>query len=216
MTTLEAEKFIDLELKSLWPDWKATSAQVRIWSGMLVSYAYDDAQWAAEQIWREGGNRRKSPAFDAFTGCVAKFRPAREQGTFKDSLWAVYCNEGPRKGTERSIFPRKMHLQDDREYMGKLCQEMVTAYKDLYGGEWIVIQREPKTIIDDELMGPEAKEKAEKMILDGPDTPGRQFLERHLAGKQKNVLKMIDEVAPAPDLAAERNRQTKTLDKVPF
>lgn len=225
MTAIEASDFIESVLKELWPDWNSTLRQVQNWSGMLLKYQYDDAKWAADSMWREGGSKRRSPDFKSFVVHAAKFLPKQARKEFVDSRWTVECIEGEKKGMKQKVFPHKMHLQDDEGYMDSLAQSVRTKCEQIYCGKWIVVKAS-KEIPDDGLRGEEAKAKAVENILAGPDTPGKRFLLRRRAEKKAAevaaALKTIDEVAPPVDVNEERNKQVNALlaadneEPVPF
>ncbi len=64
MNREERLRFIDHELKGLWPDWEPTDAELRLWMGILTDRPYDPARRALQDCFcgPAGNYRRPKPA----------------------------------------------------------------------------------------------------------------------------------------------------------
>ena len=53
MNRIEQERFVDRELKGLWPRWQPGDAELSVWAGELAPLAYDQARAAIRTCFRE-------------------------------------------------------------------------------------------------------------------------------------------------------------------
>jgi len=54
MEYTDKQRFIDTELKQLWPKWEWTEATLRVWYAVLNDYSLENAQSAIEQVYSSG------------------------------------------------------------------------------------------------------------------------------------------------------------------
>lgn len=190
MTREERLRFIDDELKGLWPQWEPTEAELRVWMGMLARPTYAVARTAAQQCFceRTGNYRRPMPApFVAKLKLLAPHAGNRTQpATDIETNTFVECLDPPAAkphlaGVRRPVYVLPTSRQSDPDYIRACAESMRRRFERLYGGHWITIRTEPAVPVDDGFRGPAALDKARACILAGPDTPGKRWLQSHLA-----------------------------------
>lgn len=153
MTRVERLRFIDEELKGLWPQWMPMEAEVRVWMGVLGRYSYDMARAAVQQVFcGEGSNyRRPLPArFLAKARLLAT--PARgcrgERGAHEDTNVFIRCVEPSSRnanlrGVERAVYVWPTFKQSDADYVRACADVMRRQFERLYGGHWITLVKNP-------------------------------------------------------------------------
>jgi len=188
MTKLEVERFVEEEVKGLWPQWDATDAELRVWMSSLMPFDYGPARVAAQACFREQTINSRRPILGRFLACLRALSPrARGPGAERSDLTTdvfVECYEPPADrphlaGARRPVYVMPASRQGDREYVRTCAASMAARFDRLYGGHWIVVCIPISQ--DDGLRGQPARQRAYGRIAAGPDTPGRRFLQNFLA-----------------------------------
>jgi hypothetical protein len=181
MTRDEQERFIDRELRGLWPQWDPTDAELRVWTADLAPLPYGLARTAAQTCFRRQATNYQRPVVARFLEQVRLLRKtattaARRTG---DPTTHVYieCLDPPADrpqlaGCRKPVFTAR---QDDPDHVRACAASMARQFGDLYGGHWITVTTRPRP--DDGLRGPAAAARASELILAGPDTRARRFVE---------------------------------------
>jgi hypothetical protein len=189
----EKLKFIDVELKGLWPEWDPTEAELRVWLGILGRYDYDVAQVAVQQYFSEqaGNYRRPKPA--KFVEKVRLILQRCSSGVRDSSptlTTNVYieCLEPPERnpnliGASLPVFVLPTSKQDDLDYVLACAETMRKRFEHLYSGKWITRQTNPPE--HSGLYGEAARQKSFEDILSGPDTKTKRWLQNYLDTEKK-------------------------------
>jgi hypothetical protein len=190
MTEVERLRFVDNELKGLWPQWEPTEAEIEVWMGVLARPTYAVARTAVQQCFREraGHYRRPMPApFVTRLKLLAPHAGSRTQPASDiETNTFIECLDPPVSdphlaGVRRPVCVLPTSRQSDPDHVHACAESMRQRFEHLYGGHWITIRTEPSATVDDGLRDPAALDKARANILAGPDTPGNRWLQRHLA-----------------------------------
>jgi len=186
VTREEQLRFIEKELRGLWPKWAPTDAEIRAWATDLASFDYDLARAAADACFRGQTVNYQRPVLGRFleqaralsrqTGTVVRQRPEPTTNVF------IECLEAPpgkshRVGTRTGVYVCPPSRQDDRDYVLARAECMRRKFEQLYGGRYITVTTKPA--IDDGLRGQPARQKAYENTRNGPDTPTKRGLQRH-------------------------------------
>lgn len=197
MNSTETDKFVDNVLGGLWPDWKPTEEEMRVWYGVMGRFDYDVAQLAAQQYFSDAGGNYKRPKPQ---GIVTKARVILDnrnvgQKTKNDPVMTtvfIECLEPPERnphleGKRKAVYAATDALQCDKDHVLRCAETMRLAFERLYGGKWITVQTKPP--INNGLRGEQARQKAFRDILEGPDTRTKRWLIRFLENEQNNENK---------------------------
>jgi len=185
MTREEQLRFIDEELKGLWPQWDPTDAEVRIWIADLASFDYGLARAAAQASFRRQAANYHRPVLARFLEQARALSAGATRGRrqLADPTTNVFveCLEPPPHrpclaGMRIAVFTTS---QDDPDHVRACAESLRTQCEPLYGGHWITVVTDPHA--DDGLRGEPARQNACRQILDGPETPGKRWLQGHLA-----------------------------------
>ncbi len=206
MTKLEVERFIEEEVKGLWPQWDATDAELRVWMSSLAPFDYGRARAAAMACFREQTVNSRRPILGRFLECLRVLSPrARGPGSERSDLTTdvfVECYEPPadrphRAGVRKPVYVTPASRQGDRQYVRTCGASMAARFDRLYGGRWIVVHAPLSQ--DDGLRGQPARQRAYGRIAAGPDTPGRRFLQNFLTRQSADpsLGTMLNAVADA-------------------
>lgn len=206
MTKLELERFIEEEVKGLWPQWAPEDAELRVWMSSLSPFDYGRACAAARAYFREQTVNSRRPILGRFLECLRALSPrARGSGSGRpDPTTDVFveCYEPPSDrahlaGVRRPVYVTPASRQDDRECVRTCAASMAARFARLYGGRWIVVHAPASQ--DDGLRGQPARQRAYGRIAAGPDTPGRRFLQNFLTRQltDPSLCAMLDAVADA-------------------
>ncbi len=206
MTKLEVERFVEEEVKGLYPQWDATDAELRVWMSSLMPFDYGPARVAAQACFREQTINSRRPILGRFLACLRALSPrARGPGAERSDLTTdvfVECYEPPADrphlaGARRPVYVMPASRQGDREYVRTCAASMAARFDRLYGGHWIVVCIPISQ--DDGLRGQPARQRAYGRIAAGPDTPGRRFLQNLLVGRltAPSLCAMLNAVADA-------------------
>jgi hypothetical protein len=176
----------------LWPDWDASDIQLTNWIQKLKNCEYRRAKGAVENVWRSEKIQHKRPPqgriFEAFGQCVDK--KAVKGKDVPDTTVFVQCIEPPAENPNRTdhkirVYPADLSKMNDLDYLRDCGHYMAERFEELSGGKWIVIIEKPKP--DSGLRGAQARDKAFKDILDGPDTKTKRWLQRYLDAKRRKT-----------------------------
>lgn len=188
MDRTEITKFIENELMGLWPEWIPTEAESRVWFGVLSRYDYDIAQMAAQQYFSETGGNYKRPKPKGIIEKVRNILHNQNIGEIEQSeiytTVFIECIEPPErnpnlKGKRKAVYAAEAEKQCDPDHVLACANTMCRRYEHLYGGSWITVQTNPPE--DSGLRGEQAKQKAFRDILKGPDTRTKRWLQNYLS-----------------------------------
>lgn len=215
----ETNSFIEKELMGLWPDWTPTEAESRVWFGELSRFDYDVAQIAAQQYFSDtGGNFRRPKPLGIIEKArvILQTRNVGRKYTKDPILTNVYieCIEAPERnpkleGKRKAVYAATDDLQCDKEHVLRCAETMRKAFERLYGGKWIIVQTKPTE--DSGLRGEQAKQKAFRDILSGPDTKTKRWLQKYLDKDNKPMPKRHKEQEQEPVLIG-----AVVEDEIPF
>lgn len=202
-------RFIDDELRGLWPEWGPSEAEIRLWMGILGPYDYGDARAALQQCFcgQAGNYRRPRPA--AFLAKAKALtwhsdRPGPEAPRELTTAVFIDCLEPPQHnlalaGARKGVFVRPLSKQNDLDYVRACAESMRKRFEQLYGGRWATVVTKPPA--DDGLLGEPARDEAYEAILNGPESPGKRWLRSLLAGRaatQSDVVPRAEPTDPLP------------------
>lgn len=188
MDSNETDKFIENELKQLWPDWKPSDAEMRVWFGVMARFDYDTARTAAQQYFTDtGGNYKRPKPAGIITKAqvIIQNRNVGQRTTKEPVLTNVYieCLEPPERnpkleGKRKAVYAATDALQSDPDHLLRCAETMRRKFEQLYGGKWITVQTKPPE--DNGLRGELARQKAIRDILQGEDTKTKRWLMTYL------------------------------------
>ncbi len=193
MTRHEQHRFIDQELKGLWPQWSPTDAEVRVWTALLSEYDYDAARSALLQCFCEQAGNYTRPRPAPFLARLRSLRVATPQARRPpqaDIQTRVFleCIEAPPWNVHLAqrrvgVYVLPAARLDDVEYVRRCAESMRRRFIPLYGGAWITVvgKARPARPSIPPCARAESRRQACAQILAGPETPGRRWLERYLA-----------------------------------
>jgi len=188
MLRAEKIKFMDDELKGLWPDWKPTEAETRVWFGVLEKYDYEVARNAAQKYFLDtGGNfRRPKPGgFIAKASVISQGKTGKKnESDVPQTNVFISCIEAPEHHPNMTdhkipVFPEDLSRIGDPDYVRSCAHGLAEKFRQLYEGHWIVVVGKTENH-DSGLRGKAARDKAFRDILDGPCTKTRLWLQKYL------------------------------------
>ena len=212
MVESEVREFVQEILVGLWPHWKPTNAEIGLWVRELEPYSWSDAKDKAELYHTQGGSKHRRPNLSELLTITGSRH--KEQFNVNTCIY-VECCEHPdvrRAGLRYGVFTPSNYTHEQQMTAAENLREQIIARE---GGEWLTRRVAP--VGDDGLSGDAAKQRAEELILAGPDTPGKRFLQS-LTGEltldaMRAVLKTVDdEIRPKN----ENQKRTTELDEIPF
>ena len=219
MDRAEVTKYIETELKGLWPDWNPTEAEMRVWFGVLAPFNYDVAQIAAQQYFSDTGGNFKRPKPNGIitkARVILQTRNVGRQNAKEPILTTVYieCLKPPERnpkleGKRKAVYAATDELQCDTDHVLRCAETMRREYERLYGGQWITVQTKPAE--DNGLRGEQAKQKAFRDILNGPDTKTKRWLQKYLSKDEKPMPERHKEQEQEPILIGAAME-----DNIPF
>ncbi len=183
MTRLEVQRFIDEEVKGLYPQWEATDAELRVWMSRLAPFEHEQARAAIQACFSEQGANYHRPVLGKFLerawSLSRRVRsPEAPSGDLTTNVF-VECFTPPADkphlaGARKPVYVTPASKQSDTEYVQECAESMRLKFAPLYGGHWITRVTTPT--VDDGLRGAPARARAYEQILANPDTPGYRFL----------------------------------------
>jgi len=190
MIQSELHRFIDEEVKGLYPQWEPTDAELRAWMSHLGSLDWGRARAAVQACFSEQGTNYRRPVLGRFLE-YARSLSRRQKGAEvpSDDLTTnvfVECFIPPPDrphlaGARKGVYVAPRSKQSDAEYVQACVEPMRVRFGQLPGGHWITLVAHPRA--DDGLLGDPARQRACESILAGDDTPGRRFLQDLLSRK---------------------------------
>jgi len=196
MTREERLRFIDEELKGLWPQWEPREAEIRVWMNVLAGLDPAAAREALQQCFcAEAGNYRrpKPAALRSRVRVLCRNAADYRQRPLREPTTNVYieCRVPPAHrpnlaGARTGVFVRPLSRQSDPDYLWSCAEAMRKQFEQLYGGQWIAVRTRPTNHRDDpghhddDLQGAPGRQKAHQAILTGPETPAKQWLQTRL------------------------------------
>lgn len=153
MTRLEQIQFIDHELKGLWPGWKPTEAEVRIWLTDLAAFDYAIARTAAQGCFREQAANYQRPVLRKFLDKARSLSqrthrcPSSESHDPPATIF-IECSDPPAAkphlaGVRKPVYVRPASRRSDPDYVLACAEHMRTQFEHLYGGRWIAVRPTP-------------------------------------------------------------------------
>ncbi|MBN2132804.1 MAG: hypothetical protein JW741_25110 [Sedimentisphaerales bacterium] len=164
MTREQRLRFIDEELKGLWPQWEPSEAEIRLWMNLLAGFDFVAARQALHQCFcTEAGNYRR-PRPGPFLAraralCLGanncRRRPPRDLTT---NVY-IECRVAPADrphvtGWRMGVYVLPRHRQSEPDYVWACAQEMRKRCQQIYGGQWIAARDHTPEPRDDNLHGP--------------------------------------------------------------
>jgi len=184
MTYEERLRFIDREIKGLWPQWEPTDAELRVWMSCLEPLDYGAARAAAQACFAEQTVNYHRPVLGKFLDRVRALsrRAAGPAPTPQGPTTEVFleCLEAPPDrphlvGVHKAVSVPAAAQDRDPDHLRASVEPLRVRFEQLYGGHWIVVVAAAHS--DDGLCGPDARDRAYDLILAGSDTPGRRYLQ---------------------------------------
>lgn len=187
MNTTETDRFVSNVLGGLWPDWTPTDEEMRVWYGVMSHYDYETARTATQQYFSDSGGNYKRPKP---AGIIAKAKVLIQNANLgrqesKEILTNVFieCLDPPErnpklKNKRKAVYAISDILQRDHDHVLRCADTMRRKFEQLYGGHWITVQTKPPE--DNGLRGEQARQKAMRDIMNGPDTKTKRWLTKYL------------------------------------
>ncbi len=214
MNRLEQERFIEKEIKGLWPQWEATDAELRLWMSELAAFDYSLARTAAQACFAEQTVNYHRLVLGKFVERARALsrRTSRPQPQSCDRTTNVFVEcfiPPPDKphlaGVRKPVYVTPRSRQSDSEHVQACAESMRGKFAQLYGGRWITVVTKPHP--DDGLRGEPARRRAYERILAGPDTPARRCLQDLLARR----VTLSEHIAAAWDAVTPCNGSGRTF-----
>ncbi|MEN6428325.1 MAG: hypothetical protein ABFE13_23490 [Phycisphaerales bacterium] len=152
----EQMQFINRELKGLWPQWKPTEAEVRVWLADLAAFDYAVARAAVQACFREQAANYHRPVLGKFLDKARSLSQrvnGRPQPESRDVTATVFieCHEPPAgrphlTSVRKPVYVRPASRQSDPDYVLACAEHMRTEFERLYGGHWIAIRTDRASI----------------------------------------------------------------------
>lgn len=153
MNRQEQLQFIDREIKGLWPQWRPTEAEIRVWMSDLAALDYAIARTAAQACFRQQAANYNRPILGKFLAKARAFARtvARDpQRNVQDVPPTVFieCHEPPTgkphlAGLRKPVYVLPTSRQTDPDYVLACAEHMRTQFEQLYGGHWITVRTRP-------------------------------------------------------------------------
>jgi len=221
MTRGEQMRFIDEELKGLWPQWRPTEAEIRIWMGALAGPDYATARTALDRCFCEHAGNYSKPKPAPFLAKLRSLGPTstnarRRAPADVQTCVFIECLEAPPWNVHLAhqragVYVCPIERQDDLDYVRVCAEPMRKRVEQLYGGHWITAVEKPRPAkqSNEPFDREQNRHDAYAQILAGPDTPGRRWLEQHLAQGDRR-----DDTEPAT-LTSDASRLGEQMDPLP-
>lgn len=145
----ERTRFIDEDLRGLWPQWDATDAELRVWATELAAFDYNLARRAVQAYYTEQMVHAHRPLLGRFLAQarVLSGPAARGRRGPSDITTDVFleCIEPPEAkphlaGVRKPVYVWPRSKQSDPDYVSACAESMRKHFNRLYGGHWIVIR----------------------------------------------------------------------------
>jgi hypothetical protein len=138
----EAQKFIDEEMRSRWPHWESTPAQITDWVSWLMPYGWDAAKSAMRRYisdakyGREPDPGRLMATLRAYAPAVGDTRNDEgDPAVTLHRMWIVYMGGG--KGTlQPGYFTAAPSTPERRAELVKRLKSVYTGDE----GEWLIME----------------------------------------------------------------------------
>ncbi len=146
----ERLRFIEEELRGLWPQWDPTEAELRVWMGVLGDYEYGVSRTALQQCFCGPAGHYGRPRPVGFLERVKALRgPTRPSVALRADEMAprIYleCIEAPpdkphRLGKRKPLFVPPAAWRHGEDGILACAQATAAAFDHLYGGHWIPVR----------------------------------------------------------------------------
>lgn len=149
MNATERTRFVNEDLKGLWPQWQPTDAELRVWMAELATLDYGLARRAAQACFAELTVNTHRPVLGRF---LAKARALAQPSAGQDrrtrdvpeTTVFLECLQPPRDkphlaGVRKPVYVRPLSRQGDPDYVAACAESMRRAFNRLYGGNWIAV-----------------------------------------------------------------------------
>lgn len=188
MTRNEFNAFVEDQLRARWPKWQPTPALLDDWYSVLRYHSTEVATTAVQ----DHRLSDKATAFEPKIYEISKLLAHNRSGSDIAQLGSVWvpwvrCLAGPPEhldwqGREWVRLEYRFSGQaNNRRHVSQAAARSAAEIQATYGGQWCGVARPEGQLpeIQPDLQRTEAREWVERHILDGPDGPGRRFLQQH-------------------------------------
>ncbi|MBP7053135.1 MAG: hypothetical protein KBE65_19180 [Phycisphaerae bacterium] len=126
MTQVERQRFIEEEVKGLYPQWEPTDAELRVWMSRLESLDYGRARAAMQACFSEQGVNHRRPVLGRFLEHARSLsrRGKGSESPFDDSTTNVFVecftppsDRGHLAGARKGVYVSPGLKQSDVEFM---------------------------------------------------------------------------------------------------
>ena len=217
MDMTEAMAFVDA-LKKYYPRWSAGDDETDEWIRRLFRFDLAKAKKCLADIVFGDKVRNIVPPngkiMKRLNDIATVKKQAREIKTVMTTFY-IECIEPPKRnkkllGAIRGVFAAECKDQSDPDYMLKAAEAMRGKYEEMYGGVWVIVQKEPDK---PRAFGKEGRDLAFADILNGEDNKTRRWLMKYLEGQYGNMAAAIElkSVPGKVNVNNERNKQINGL-----
>ena len=135
MNQLEAERFIDQQLKPRWERWSPPPAQMSDWCYALRKLDWESALRAAQDHFRE--SKLNKPVIKSILALAQQYMPKEEKKTYLPPAthFVQYTGGGDTTLVAGYYFPIYVKASDD---VDMVAQDMKETLQHEHGGEWRV------------------------------------------------------------------------------
>ena len=199
MDKREFEPFVRMNMGQRWPSWQITEAVLSDWWLVLKDYTVEEAEMAVHMHKVSDKAIVSEPKAHEIAKMLRQCARGETAGELPPVLtpW-ILCLEAPPEhpdweDEEWVRLDAGWHNArcTDREYVGRFANKVAKQVQGKEGGKWCGVVRTendcPPNQPGEKLRGPAASEWAKKHILNGPDGPGKRFLQR----KDKTIIKTV-------------------------
>ncbi len=136
MNYIEADNFLENEVRGRFSKWKPESAEIRDWLFFIKGMDWDVALRAIRE--HKSESRYNAPALSTFRAKACNFAPPKEQVAVpEDAVFVMY--EGGGRGPLQAGFFFPVIVQPHEQHLlGKAAENVRRHHAERYGGEWKV------------------------------------------------------------------------------
>ncbi|MBP7053098.1 MAG: hypothetical protein KBE65_18995 [Phycisphaerae bacterium] len=149
MTQVERQRFIEEEVKGLYPQWEPTDAELRAWMSRLAPLDYGRARAAIQACFSEQATNFRRPVLGRFlehARSLSRGEKGRESRS-SDPTTNVFmeCLIPPAgkphlTGVRKAIHIHPASRRSDPDYVDTCAEQVRAQFDHLYGGRWITVQ----------------------------------------------------------------------------
>jgi len=196
MTPEESNHFIESVLKGNWPKWEFTEVQMEGWLKRLSIFDFDKAKQCIEDYAFRRSQQGLPPMGQLLDALERAKIPQDYSGSVPIHVYEI-VKEGNTRGYRFSLSRRKDLPADARE-MEERAEQDRKRLKQLFPDiNWVVLQRlkqyygqaHPEEETPLRVMTADDKVRVQLKLLDGPDRPGKKFMQWYLSDERKRDRK---------------------------